>query len=224
MEMRCKGADIQLKAVLFDLDGTLIDSKRDIAASANATRQHYGFQPLPEDVIGTFVGYGIMALLSKAVETEDPARLKDAHEIFKAHYREHCVDYTTAYPGAFELLEVLKKKNVQMGIVSNKPQEFTDLILEKLKLAPYFGVAFGPEATMNKKPHPEPLLVALERLRACPSEGVMIGDSPVDIEAARAAKMLVGVITHGYVSKEVLNASDPDWIVDSLDELREILF
>jgi phosphoglycolate phosphatase len=221
--MRCKGVDLTLKAVLFDLDGTLIDSKRDIAASANATRQKFGFSPLPEDVIGTFVGYGIMALLSKAIETENSARLEEAHQIFKAHYREHCVDYTVPYPGAIELLENLKTRKVQLGIVSNKPQEFTDLILEKLKLAPYFGVAFGPEATVNKKPHPEPLLTALERLAAKSSESVMIGDSPVDIEAARAAKMLVGVVTHGYVSKEVLNASDPDWIVDSLSEFTDIL-
>jgi 2-phosphoglycolate phosphatase len=221
--MRCKGADIQLKAVLFDLDGTLIDSKRDIAASANATRQHYGFTPLPEDVVGTFVGYGIMALLAKAIETEDEARLKDAHQIFKAHYRIHCVDFTRPFPGAFELLELLKGRRVKMGVISNKPQEFTDLILKKLDLSDYFDLAFGPEATVNKKPHPEPLLTAMERLGAKPSEGVMIGDSPVDIEAARAAKMLVGVITHGYVSKEVLNASDPDWIVDSLSEFNEIL-
>ena len=109
-----------------------------------------------------------------------------------------------------------------MAVISNKPQEFTDLILKKLDLSDYFELAFGPEATVNKKPHPEPLLTALERMGAKPSEGVMIGDSPVDIEAARAAKMLVGVVTHGYVSKEVLNASDPDWLVDSLEELIDI--
>ncbi len=222
--MRCKGADIPLKAVLFDLDGTLIDSKKDIAASANATRQHYGFTPLPEEVVGTFVGYGIMMLLSKTIESEDAARLKEAHGIFKEHYRVHCVDATIPYPGTFELLEGLKSRNIRMGIVSNKPQEFTDLILDKLKLAPYFGVSFGPEATVNKKPHPEPLLTALQRLGAEPSSGVMIGDSPVDIEAARAAKMLVGVVTHGYVGREVLSASDPDWLVDSLSEFTEILF
>src|SRR5260221_14727718 len=107
-EMRCKGADVQLKAVLFDLDGTLIDSKRDIAASANAARKNFGFIPLPEDVIGTFVGHGIMVLLAKAIETEDDKRLKEAHQIFKDHYREHCVDFTRPYPGTFELLESLK--------------------------------------------------------------------------------------------------------------------
>jgi len=221
--MKCKGTDIPLKAVLFDLDGTLIDSKSDIAASANITRQYYGFAPLPEEVIGTFVGLGIMNLLERAVESNNPIRLKEAHQIFKGHYRDHCADATRPYPGTFELLDFLKKRKIGMGIVSNKPQEFTDLIMEKLSLAPYFGVIFGPEATVNKKPHPEPLLVALKKLNATSSESVMIGDSTVDIEAARAAKMPVGVLTHGYGTRDILAAADPDWMVDSLGEFIEIL-
>lgn len=221
--MRCKGSDIPLKAVLFDLDGTLIDSRRDIAASANATRVHFGFSPLPEETIGTFVGLGIMNLLEKAVGSKDPGRLMEAHAVFKNHYREHCVDFTRSYPGAFELLDGLKNRGIKMGIVSNKPQEFTDLILKKLDLWDFFEVAFGPEATVNRKPHPEPLLTALRRMEVQPQEGVMIGDSVVDIEAARGAKMLVGVVSHGYGEKEILNAADPDWLVDSLGEFMEIL-
>ncbi len=221
--MRCKGSDIPLKAVLFDLDGTLIDSRRDIAASANATRVHFSFSPLPEETIGTFVGLGIMNLLERSIESKDPLRLKEAHEIFKVHYREHCVDFTRCYPGTFELLEGLKNRRVKMAVVSNKPQEFTDLILKILDLWDFFEVAFGPEATVNKKPHPEPLLTALQRMGVKSSEGVMIGDSVVDIEAARGAKMLVGVVSHGYGEKEILNAADPDWLVDSLSEFIEIL-
>ncbi len=220
--MKCKGVDIQLKAVLFDLDGTLIDSKRDIAQSANAARIHFGFTPLPDDTIGTFVGLGVMNLLERSIESKDPARLKEAYEIFKKHYRTHCVDFTRPYPGTFELLENLKERRVKMGVVSNKPQEFTDLILKKLDLWDFFEVSFGPEATVNKKPHPEPLLTALERMKAKPSEGVMIGDSVVDIEAARAAKMLVGVVSHGYGEREILNAADPDWLFNSLGEFLEI--
>jgi len=221
--LRCKGSDIPLKAVLFDLDGTLVDSRRDIAASANATRTHFGFTPLPEETIGTFVGLGIMNLLEKAVDSKDPDRLKEAHQIFKNHYREHCVDFTRCYPGTFELLEGLKNRRIKMAVVSNKPQEFTDLVLKKLDLWDFFEVAFGPEATINKKPHPEPLLTALQRMGVSPAEGVMIGDSVVDIEAARGAKMPVGVVSHGYGEKEILNAADPDWLVDSLAEFIEIL-
>lgn len=221
--MRCKGADMPLKAVLFDLDGTLIDSRKDIAAAANVSRRLFGLAPLPEDTIGSYVGNGIMYLLVKSIESGDPDRLKEAHRIFKDYYRDHAVDATVVFPGAFELLEMLKKKNVKMGVVSNKPQEFTDLILKKLGLWDYFEVSFGPEATVNKKPHPEPLLTALEKLGSTPSEAVMIGDSTVDIEAARAAKMLVGVLTHGYGTRDILAAADPDWMVDSLTEFIHIL-
>lgn len=110
-----------------------------------------------------------------------------------------------------------------MGVVSNKPQEFTTSVLEKLNLASYFGVAFGPEATANRKPHPEPLLVACQKLGAKPEETIMIGDSIVDIQAAQAAKIRVAVLTHGYGTREVLNAANPDWMVDSLQELIPIL-
>jgi 2-phosphoglycolate phosphatase len=221
--MRCRGADIPLKAVLFDLDGTLIDSRKDIAASANAIRGRYGLAPLPEETVGSYVGLGIMFLLEKALETRDAARLKEAHQFFKAHYRDHCVDHTRAFEGTLDLLGVLRARGIKMGLVSNKPQEFTDLILEKLGLAPYFGVVLGPEATVNKKPHPEPLLTALRRLGAKPAEAVMIGDSTVDIEAARAVPMPVGVVTHGYGTRDILNAADPDWMADSLKEFIDLL-
>jgi 2-phosphoglycolate phosphatase len=221
--MRCKGVDFNLKAVLFDLDGTLIDSEKDIAEAANYTRVHYGLAPVSDSTIATFVGNGVLVLLSKALETKDEARIQEAHEVFKTHYREHCADHTKVFPGIIELLEAFKKRGIKMGVVSNKPQEFTDAILEKLGLTGYFQVAFGPEATVNRKPHPEPLLTALTRMGVSPSEAVMIGDSVVDIEAARAAKVLVGVFTHGYGTRETLSASDPDWLVDSPQEFLEIL-
>jgi len=149
--------------------------------------------------------------------------LGEAHRVFKEHYRLHCVDTTRAYDGALDLLNFLRDRKVGLGVVSNKPQEFTDLILTRLGLAPYFGAVLGPEATVHKKPHPEPLLTALRKLGAGPSEAVMIGDSTVDIEAARAAKVPVGVLTHGYGSRESLIAADPDWLVGSLSDFIEIL-
>jgi phosphoglycolate phosphatase len=221
--MRCKGVDLPLKGVLFDLDGTLIDSVKDIASAVNVTRKHYGLEPLPVAVVRTYVGNGVLVLLEKSLGAGDPQKIQEAYEIFKAYYRVHSADETQAYPGAFELLDFLKKKNVKMGIVSNKPQEFTDFVLKKLNLAPYFGIAFGPEATPNRKPHPEPLLTALKQLGVSPSEAVMIGDSTVDIQAARAAHLKVGVLTHGYSQREDLNALDPDWMVDSLLEFIDLL-
>ena len=221
--MRCKGADIPLKAVLFDLDGTLIDSKKDIAAAANAARVHFGMSALPLETVTGYIGWGIEHLNRKALETEEPARLAEGLEVLKAYYREHCVDQTVVFPGVRKLLDFLKGRGIRMGLVSNKPHEFTLITLDKLGLAPYFKAVLGADATPHKKPHPEPLLTALSQMGAKPSEAVMIGDSPVDAQAARAAGMLVGLVSHGFVAKEYLNSSDPDWLVDSLEEFIEIL-
>ncbi|HXL73125.1 MAG TPA: HAD-IA family hydrolase [bacterium] len=212
-----------LKAVLFDLDGTLVDSEKDIAEAANFTREYYGLKRVSDSTIAQYVGNGVLVLLEKSLEMSDPAKIQEAYKIFQGHYRIHYADYTKPFPGAFELLNALKKKNVKMGVVSNKPQEFTDSVLKQLDLAPYFEVAFGPEATIHRKPHPEPLLTALQKLGAQTHEAVMIGDSYVDIQAAKAAEMRVGVLTHGYGTREVLSSANPDWMVDSLQELIPIL-
>ncbi len=212
-----------LKVVLFDLDGTLIDSEKDIAEAANFTRQHYGLARVPDSTIAQYVGNGVLVLLEKSLETRDKSKILEAYEVFKQHYRVHCADHTKTFRGTFELLDHLKHRGIRMGVVSNKPQEFTDSVLNQLGLMPYFGVAFGPEATVNRKPHPEPLLVAAEKLGASASETIMIGDSVVDILAAQAAPMRVGVLTHGYGTREMLEANHPDWIVDSLLELIPFL-
>jgi phosphoglycolate phosphatase len=212
-----------LKAVLFDLDGTLVDSEKDIAEAANFTREHYGLKRVPDSTIAQYVGNGVLTLLEKSLDTTDQTKILEAYKIFQEHYRIHCADFTKPFPGTFDLLNALKKRNIKMGVVSNKPQEFTTSVLEKLDLAPYFQVAFGPEATTNRKPHPEPLLVALQKLVAQPHEAVMIGDSIVDIQAAQAAQIRVAVLTHGYGTREVLSSANPDWMVDSLQELIPIL-
>jgi phosphoglycolate phosphatase len=211
-----------LKAVLFDLDGTLVDSEKDIAEAANYTREHYGLKRVSDSVIAEYVGNGVYTLLEKSLGTTNQAKILEAYEIFQEHYRLHLADFTKTFPGTFDLLNLLKDKNIKMGVVSNKPQEFTTSVLEKLNLAPYFGVAFGPEATVNKKPHPEPLLTACAKLGAAVDETIMVGDSVVDIQAAQAAKMKVAVLTHGYGTREVLNSNHPDWLVDSMPALIEI--
>jgi len=214
---------MNLSAVLFDLDGTLIDSKKDIAAAANAARVHFKMPPLPLEVATTYIGWGIDHLNKKALETEDPAKLAEGLEVLKAHYREHCVDQTLVFPGARELLDSLKGRGVKMGLVSNKPHEFTLITLDKLALSPYFGVALGADATEFKKPHPGPLLEALRRLGAKPEDSVMIGDSPVDAQAAKAVPMRVGLVKHGFVEEEKLRDAKADWLVDSLVDFRRLL-
>ena len=213
----------QLKGVLFDLDGTLIDSKKDIAAAANSARLHFGMPALPLETVVGYIGRGIEHLNRKTLGTEDPQRLADGLEVLKNHYRDHCVDQTVVYPGTRELLGHLQGRGLKLGLVSNKPHEFTLITLEKLGLAPYFTSVLGADVVARKKPDPEPLLAALKKMEVSPQEAVMIGDSPVDVEAARAAGMRVGLVSHGFVAKEYMTASDPDWIVDSLLDFTNIL-
>jgi phosphoglycolate phosphatase len=156
------------------------------------------------------------------LETEDPQKLSEGLKVLEAYYREHCVDQTLVFPGVFELLDYLKGRGAQMGLVSNKPHEFTLITLEKLKLMPYFGVALGADATEFKKPHPGPLREALKRLGAEARDSVMIGDSPVDAQAAKAVPMRVGLVTHGFVDPVYLKESKADWEVESLKDFIEI--
>jgi phosphoglycolate phosphatase len=213
----------QLKGVLFDLDGTLIDSKKDIAAAANSARLHFGLPALPLETVVGYVGRGIEHLNRKTLGTDDPQRLAEGLEVLKAYYRDHCVDQTFIYPGAKELLNTLKTRGLKLGLVSNKPHEFTLITLEKLGLMSYFTAVLGADVVARKKPDPEPLLAALEKMGISPREAVMIGDSPVDTQAARAAGIRVGLVSHGFVSKEEMTSSHPDWLVDSLKEFDEIL-
>jgi 2-phosphoglycolate phosphatase len=213
----------EIKGVLFDLDGTLIDSKKDIAAAANAARIHFGMPALPLETVLGYIGWGIEHLNRQTLETDEPAKLAEGLEVLKSHYREHCVDQTIIFPGTRELLDNLKSQSLKIGLVSNKPHEFTLMTLEKLGLQPYFQVALGEGPLAHKKPHPEPLLTALKQMGIPPEEAIMIGDSTVDVEAARAAGMRVGIVSHGFVPREYLAASHPDWLVDSLADFLKIL-
>jgi len=206
-----------LEAVLFDLDGTLIDSKRDIAAAANSARVHFGFEALPLAQVVTYIGHGVDHLLQRTLgEHATPERLEEGMEVLMAHYRDHLVVHTTVYPGGREFLDLLKGRGARMGVVSNKPHALTPLTLQKLGLSPYFTIALGADATPHKKPHPEPLLTALRALSAAPERSVMIGDSLVDAQAGRAAGMKVGLVSHGYTHKSSLQSADADWLVDSM--------
>ncbi len=212
-----------LKAVLFDLDGTLIDSKKDIAAAANAARRHFGMCPLDLDTLVGYIGWGVEHLNRKALGTEDPAILAEGLKVLGAHYREHCVDQTLVFPGTRELLEALTKRGLKLGLVSNKPHELTLITLQKLGLFHYFSAILGGDSTQNKKPNPDPLLAVLREMGVSPEEAVMVGDSSVDLEAARAAGMRVGLVSHGFVPKEKLESLHPDWLVDSLGQLADLL-
>jgi len=172
--------------VIFDLDGTLIDSRADLALAVNLTRADLGLPPLPQDQVVGYVGEGVRNLLTRALP-ECPERLDQALALNQRHYQAHLLDHTRLYPGVLPALEALAARDVGLMVVTNKPREFTARILAGLGVAPLMAAVVGGGDCPRLKPDPEPLLLALGRA-GCGVPGSWIaGDHFTDLEAGRRA-------------------------------------
>ncbi len=172
-------------ALLFDLDGTLIDSDADLAAAANHARGALGLAALPVAGVRRHVGHGLAWLLQHVIPAPLHVRLPEAREAFVAWYGAHLLDATRPYAGVAEALDALRDH--PLGIVTNKPSMFLAPIVAGLGWSDRFGVVVGGDALPERKPHPAPLLHAIERLGATPARALYVGDSEVDRETASAA-------------------------------------
>ena len=200
--------------LLFDLDGTLIDSAPDIAQSVNHTRAHFGTSPLTLAAIKSAVGDGLLTLLERTV----PAPRDEALRVYHAHHEAHCLDHTVLYPGVREgLAELLGK--VRLGVVTNKPQVFTERILLGLELAAVFGAVVGGDSQSGKKPAPGPVLFAMEQLGSAPWSTLMVGDSLGDLRAGKAANTATCAIAWGYRELLALREGAPDHEAHSFAEV-----
>ncbi len=211
------------KAVLFDLDGTLADSAEDIAASANHVRRAFDLDPLPLEVLRGYVGDGIRMLMQRTLERDDPVDLDRAIAIWRPHYEEHGLDHTRLYPGIEELLRGAVARGLRLGVVSNKLESLSVMMLEGLGCRPMFSVVVGGDSTRKRKPDPEPLLVAMERLGASPGQTLMVGDSPNDILAARAAGCASCGVLWGIGVEAAVRAAQPDHLARFPSEVAALL-
>ncbi|MCU0955056.1 MAG: phosphoglycolate phosphatase [Hyphomicrobium sp.] len=188
-----------VRAVVFDLDGTLIDSVPDIAAALNRCLVARGRAVLDEESVTRLVGGGARELVARALGPgTPPAEIDAALADFLAGYSAEPVTLTRLYPGAIELLEALRQAGVPLAICTNKPQDLTMLILGRLSLAHYFTVVWGGEPGKPLKPDAACLRSVCEAFGGAPAETVMVGDSLTDVDAARAAGCPVIVVAHGY--------------------------
>jgi phosphoglycolate phosphatase len=214
-----------LKLLVFDLDGTLIDSAQDLANSVNAMLCHFHREPLPGEVVAGFIGNGALMMVRRALAANgahvSEEFLAQAHTFFLDYYREHKLDYTYAYEGVLEALDALRTVHDQpgapprsMAVLTNKPVRPAQAICEALGLAPYFLNIYGGNSFTTKKPDPEGLLALMREAAARPEETVMIGDSQVDIETARNAGAWSIGCTFGLAPGS-LDAVPPDVLVDS---------
>ncbi len=210
-------------AVIFDLDGTLLDTLDDLTASTNAAVESFGIPPYTRDQVSSFVGNGIRNLMRRAVPGgEENPEFEQAFSRFKAHYGVHCMDRTRAYPGIPEMLRELKADGYRTGIVSNK----ADFAVKKLKDAYFDGLvdtAVGEREGVQRKPAPDTLFQVLKELGVPRERAVYVGDSDVDLHTAANAGMDCIAVTWGFRTEEFLKEQGADRLAKDAGELRNYL-
>ena len=209
-----------IKAVLFDLDGTLVDSAHDLMDALNRLLTERGLHTLSLDQVKSMIGDGVLKLIERGLAASggDPADAPTLMRRFLIVYEGNAARFTRTYPGAQEVLGRLAEGGLRLGVVTNKPYAATREILDRLGLAHFFGAVIGGDTLQERKPHPAPLLKAAEQLGVVPSETLMVGDNHHDISAARAAGMAAVAVTWGYnhVPHDKLGA---DRLINSFAEL-----
>ena len=207
------------KLLIYDLDGTLVDTRQDIARSANHMRVSFGLPYLESEVIWGYVGKGLLHLVAECLQTEDPKDIRRGAQIYREYYAKHMLDATTLYPGVREFLDTMK--GARQAVITNKPEPFGSDLLHELLIYRYFFKVIGGNSGYHEKPDPSSTLDLMKMAKADKDEVLWIGDSGVDIETARAAGVDVIVLTHGFVKANKLKAAKPDAIFKNFRDLLQ---
>jgi phosphoglycolate phosphatase len=216
-----------IKLVIFDLDGTLIDSRLDLVHSVNAALRHIGRPELPDEVIASYVGDGAPILIQRALggEKVDEAVVRKGLEFFLSYYRAHKLDHTTVYPGITEALAAVQSSGNgtarKMAVLTNKPVIPSRAIVEALGLGRFFTQIYGGNSFATKKPDPEGARKLLEESGVRPEQAVIVGDSHVDIETGRNAGLWTVGVSYGF-APHTLEGVMPDLSIDMPRELTEV--
>jgi phosphoglycolate phosphatase len=191
--------------LVFDLDGTLVDSAADIAGAANDTLAEFGAEPLGVDLIARMVGDGAPKLMERALAASGLAvSLAEVMPRFVIHYDAHATRLVKPYPAVVETLSLLQDDGYRLGICTNKPSAATRMVLVACAMEAYFPVTIGGDSLPQRKPSPEPLFAAIAALGGSPDHAVMIGDSATDLACAEAAGIPALIIPSGYGQEAVV--------------------
>jgi phosphoglycolate phosphatase len=219
-----------LSAILFDLDGTLLDTAQDIALALNRTMVEYGCATLADDDVRRMIGRGSEILIERALVSQrrliDAATQAAMVERFFHHYgelEESNQDSAQPCDGAAELLHTLHQAGLRAAVVTNKQHRFAAALLERRGLSSWVDVVVGGDTCARRKPDPQPLLFACESLQVPPFESLMVGDSVNDVQAARAAGIPVVCVSYGYNEGRDPRTLDCDVLLDSLREIPALL-
>ncbi len=215
---------MSIPAVVFDLDGTLVDTAPDLMASTNHVLSLIGRRPITMLEVRSFVGHGAKALIARGAaatgEALDDAALSHYYAEFVRYYEGHIAEGSAPFPGALKLLDRLRDNDVKLGICTNKLEGLSRRLLDALEITHYFGAIVGPDTIHIAKPDPAPYLETLRRLAA--QRSVMVGDSETDVLTARAAGVPIFAVSFGYTQEPVANFS-PNATVSHFDELWPLL-
>jgi phosphoglycolate phosphatase len=218
---------VRARGVLIDLDGTLLDTVPDLAAAVNAMRAELGRAALPVAQVASYVGKGADVLVHRVLTESldgraDATAFGPAKDSFYRHYRRENGRQAIVFPGVHEAVGLMRGRGLALACVTNKPREFTLELLERVGLAGFDAVVSGDD-TVEKKPHPAPMLRACELLRVRPDEAAMIGDSENDVLSARAAGCRVIVVESGYNEGRPVGDLDADAIVPGLLDAARLI-
>ena len=222
-----------IRALAFDLDGTLCHTLPDLVAAANASRAHMRLPPLPDATIESYIGDGIPRLLHRVLTNSrdgnadaPPAEHAEAYRYFTAYYLEHLSDKTRPYPQVPETLAALQQRGLALAVITNKNETHAKQLLADLDLARYFAHIYGGDSLPEKKPSPLPLTCTAAAFGIKPQEMLMVGDSANDILAGKAAGCPTVAVTYGYADVRALQqdpATRADYLIERFDELLNLI-
>jgi phosphoglycolate phosphatase len=207
--------------LIFDLDGTLIDSQRDITSAVNSVRKEYGFEYLHVKQVRSYLGNGVNMLMNRAIPEKKEMVQGEVLEKFKFYYRRCLTDTTVTYNGTKEMLETLKNK--KKAVLSNKNEDFSCEIVKKLGIFDYFVKVWGGDSASIKKPSPKPIVDLVNLTNSDISKTVMIGDSANDFLAAKAAGIPSIAVLYGYSDIEQIKQYNPDFMAKDPKDIIDIV-
>jgi len=214
--------------ILFDLDGTLVETAPEICDAVNDTLQHFGFAGVSQTQVNDWIGHGTLELLIHALAfvqgqsdgiIRNSERLPAIAAIFKTHYRARCGTRSHCYPHVMETLRRLKAQGVLLGVVTNKEGAYTQTVLDAHNLTPLFDCVISGDTLATKKPQPEGVLSCLNRFGVTVDKTLFVGDSSIDVATARNAGVTVWAVPYGYNMGHAIADSQPDRIIASFAEL-----
>ncbi len=215
-----KNVPSDIKLIIFDLDGTLVDSKYDLTDAANYARAEYGFEPLTVEKVSSFLGSGIPALVKSVLPELDDKKLENAVKTFKGFYAQHLLDKTKPYIGVAEMLANLSE--YKKVVLSNKTEVFSKKIIESLDLIKYFDDVFGGDSFSEKKPSPVPIYEIMKKYSLDKKNVVMVGDGFNDVKVGKNACVKTIGLLYGYSSLKQMKELAPDYTAETPEEVVKI--